>query len=226
LSYWFLPNKYFQLFVSNRLFLFGKNQTTIMKKALAALFSLVFIFTNVFSQDKQQAIRPAALGVSFIMNDFATAQRIREQSLSAVFRDKSWAKFKEMSPGLALTYFKGLKPHTDFAGTLAASYVSYPLRNGKPSESSDGLLLEGDASANFKLLDESYWLTPYVNLGLGGSEYKGYWAAFIPIGLGLKLNLFDEASVFLAGQYRVPVTYETGNYHFMYSFGISGVIGK
>jgi OmpA-OmpF porin, OOP family len=197
-----------------------------MKKVFAAILVLCFACTSIFSQEKSQNIRPAALGVSFIMNDFETAQRIREQSLSAVFRDKSWAKFNEMSPGLALTYFKGLKPTIDFAGTLAASYVSYPLRNGKPTESGDALLLEGDVSANFKMFDESYWVTPYVGLGLGGSEYKGYWAAFLPVGLGLKLNLFDEASIFVQSQYRVPVTYETGNYHFMYSFGISGVIGK
>ena len=195
-----------------------------MTKVLAVLVSFCFVSLTVSAQDRP--IRPQALGVSFIMNDFETAQRIRNGSLTKVFADKSWAKFKEMSPGLALTYFKGLRPLLDFAGTLAASYVTYPLRNGKAAESSDALLLEGDVSGNFKLFDESYWVTPYVNLGVGGSTYKGYWAAFIPIGLGLKLNLFDEASVFVASQYRVPVTYETGNYHFMYSFGISGVIGK
>jgi len=195
-----------------------------MKKEIAAFISLCFLSINISAQDKP--IRPKALGVSFIMNDFTTPQRIRTGSLAAVFRDKSWAKFKEMSPGLALTYFQGLTPHIDFAGTLAASYVTYPLRNGKPAESSDALLLEEDASANFKMFDESYWVTPYVSAGVGASQYKSYWAAFVPVGLGLKLNLFDEASVFLAAQYRIPVTYETGNYHFMYSFGISGVIGK
>jgi hypothetical protein len=160
------------------------------------------------------------------MNDFTTPQHIRTGSLAEVFDEKSWAKFKEMSPGLALTYFQGLKPNIDFAGTLVASYVTYPLRNGKPAESSDALLLEEDVSANFKMFDESYWVTPYLSAGVGASQYKSYWAAFVPVGLGFKLNLFDEASVFLAGQYRIPVTYETGNYHFMYSFGISGVIGK
>lgn len=194
-----------------------------MKNVLAALIVSSLLSTNIFAQDKP--IRPAALGVSFIMNDFNTAQRIRNGSLSQVFRDKSWSKFKEMSPGLALTYFKGLKPKLDFAGTLAASFVNYPLRN-KPAGSSDALLLEGDVSGNFKLLDESYWVTPYVSAGVGASKYRGYYAAFLPLGLGIKVNLFDEAAVFLGSQYRIPVSYETGNYHFIYSFGISGVIGK
>jgi OmpA-OmpF porin, OOP family len=195
-----------------------------MKNVIAALILFCFISNISSAQDKP--IRPRALGVSFIMNDFTTAQRIRNNSLATVLRNKQWSKFREMSPGLALTYFKGLKPTIDFAGTLGASFVNYPLRNNKPQGSSDGLLLEGDVSVNFKLLDESYWVTPYVSAGVGASKYKGYYAAFVPLGLGIKVNLFDEASVFVASQYRIPVSYETGNYHFMYSFGISGVIGK
>lgn len=194
-----------------------------MKIVLAAFIVLCFLSTNIFAQSKP--IRPQALGVSFLMNDFTTAQRIRGGSLSQVFRDKKWAKFNEMSPGLALTYFKGVKSYIDFAGTLAASYVSYPFRN-KPASSSDALLLEVDASAQFKMFDESYVVTPYISAGVGASKYKGYYGAFIPLGLGFKVNLFDEASIFLGSQYRVPVSYETSNYHFMYSFGISGVIGK
>jgi len=195
-----------------------------MKNVFAALILFCLLSTNISAQDKP--IRPSALGVSFIMNDFTTAQRIRNGSLSQVFRDKKWSKFKEMSPGLALTYFKGLKPYVDFASTLSASFVNYPLRNNKPSGSSDALLLEGDVSGNFKMFDESYWVTPYVSLGVGASKYRGYYAAFMPVGLGFKVNLFDEAAVFIASQYRIPVSYETGNYHFMYSFGIAGIIGK
>ena len=194
-----------------------------MKNVFAVLIAFCFIFTNISAQDRP--VRGKALGVSFIMNDFNTAQRIRNGSLSQVFRDKKWSKFKEMSPGLALTYFKGMKPLIDFAGTLTASFVNYPLRN-KPQGSSDALLLEGDASGNFKLFDESYWVTPYVTAGIGASKYKGYYAAFLPVGLGFKLNLFDEAAVFISSQYRIPVSYETGNYHFMYNFGIAGAIGK
>lgn len=193
-----------------------------MKNLIAAITCFCFLSSNLSAQNKP--IRPKALGLSFIMNDFSTAQRIREGSLAGVFAQKQWAHFSEMSPGLGLTYFKGLTPYIDFAGTLAASYTENALRNKTSSD--DGLLLEGDASANFKMFDESYLFTPYVSAGVGISKFKSYYGAFVPLGLGFKVNLFDEASIFLAGQYRVPVTYETSNYHFMYSFGISGVIGN
>jgi hypothetical protein len=76
------------------------------------------------------------------------------------------------------------------------------------------------------LLTEKYWLTPYASLGAGLSRYGSYYGALIPVGLGLKLNLFDEAHFFINSQYRIPVTTNTANYHFLHSIGIAGVIGK
>lgn len=193
-----------------------------MKKILAALVFLCLLNSNAFTQNK---IRPKALGVSFIFNDFLTAQRIRSGSLGKVLTDDQWAKFKEMSAGMAINYYQGLKRHIDFAATLSGSFVNYPFRN-KPLSSNDGFLLEADASLNFKMVDESYWVTPFLSAGVGASKFKSSYGAFLPLGIGLKLNIFDEAALTIGGQYRVPVTYETTNYHFMYSFGISGVIGN
>ncbi|MBS1656000.1 MAG: thrombospondin type 3 repeat-containing protein, partial [Bacteroidetes bacterium] len=160
------------------------------------------------------------------MNDYKTAGLIRTTSLSSVIANKQWAKFKDMSPGIAVSYFKGLRDHIDFAGTLAGSFVNYALPN-RPAFSSDKFLLEGDASANFKMVTEKYWVIPYLSAGLGGSIYAGkYWGAFIPVGVGMRLNLFDEASIVINSQYRIPVTTGTSDYHFFHSFGIAGNIGK
>ena len=74
-------------------------------------------------------VRERALGVSFILNDFKTAQRIRNGSIDQVIREDNWAKFSDMAPGLALTYFKGLHKNVDFAATMGASFVNYPLPN-------------------------------------------------------------------------------------------------
>jgi OOP family OmpA-OmpF porin len=193
-----------------------------MKKMLAVLVALTIFITSGFGQDDE--IRPAAIGISFFLNDFATAQRIRTTSLSQVLSTDKWAKAKEMSPGIAVTYFKGIKPRVDFAGTLAGSFVRYPM--AKHNFFSDRFLLEGDASANLKLVSEKYWVTPYVNVGVGGHMYGGkYFGAFIPLGVGLKINFFDDAHLFVASQYRVPVTTESAAYHFFNQFGIAGRIG-
>lgn len=193
------------------------------KKVIASLLAMMAVGQQLRAQDDHT--RPAAIGVSFLLNDFATAQRIRSTSLSVVMRDKTWAKPHDMDPGIAISYFKGLRPHIDFAGTLGASFVNYPFRN-KPAYSGDALLLEGDASVNLKMLPDNYFFSPYINLGVGGSSYKNHYGAFMPLGGGLKFNFFEEASLFVNAQYRVPVTHDNANYHFYYSIGIAGTIGK
>ena len=74
-----------------------------------------------------------------------------------------------MAPGLALSYFKGLRKHIDFAGTLAGTFAQYTIPNHAPS-SSDKFLLEADVSLNFKMVSEKYWLQPYLLAGLGASN--------------------------------------------------------
>ncbi|MCR6719536.1 MAG: OmpA family protein [Chitinophagaceae bacterium] len=194
-----------------------------MKKILAVVLGVGFFMSVTHAQDKE--IRPAAIGISYILNDFQTADLIRSTSLSRVLANKQWAKPKAMSPGLAVSYFQGLHKHIDFAGTAAFSFLRYPL----PDKffHSDRLLIEADASANFKMFSEKYWFQPYLIAGIGASMYGGkYFGAFIPTGVGMKVNLFDDAHLFTTAQYRIPVTTETANYHFMYQFGIAGRVGK
>lgn len=194
-----------------------------MKKFLALLVAVYMFVPASFGQSDE--VRPAAIGLSFILNDFTTASRIRSGSLQNVLGNKQWAKVKEMKPGVALTYFKGLGKKIDFAGTLAGSFLRYPFADKiVPGEK---FLLEGDASLNFKMVSEKYWVQPYITLGVGASMYGGkYFGAFLPAGLGLKLNLFNDAHLFITSQYRMPVTKETVNYHFFNQFGIAGRVGK
>ena len=94
-----------------------------MKKILSAIFALCLLMPATHGQQEDYR-RPAAIGISFFLNDFETANRIRTTSLNTVLSDKSWAKFREMSPGLALHYFKGLTNHIDFAAMLGGSYIN------------------------------------------------------------------------------------------------------
>jgi len=194
-----------------------------MKKIFASLFILTLISQELLSQNN--LIREKAIGVSFILNDFVTANRIRNGSFEQVMLNDQMAKITEMSPGIGITYFQGLHKNLDFAGTLGASFVDYPFPK-RGDFGSESLLLEADASVNLKMFSEAYWFTPYVAAGIGASKFKNYYGAFIPLGAGIKVNFFDEASLFVNTSYRVPVTAETTNYHFMFNLGISGIIGR
>lgn len=195
-----------------------------MKKILGCLLLTAFCVT-AFAQ-KPDFRKPAHLGISFIVNDFITAQRIRTNSLTSVLNNKQIAKFEEMSSGLGITYSKGLTKFIDFAGTINGSFPSIPNSDNPNGSSSSKFLFEGDASAQFKLFSEQYIFTPYVSTGVGVSHYDGKFDAILPLGLGFKVNLLDEAAIYLTGQYRTPITNQTNNYHFQFGLGFSSMIGK
>src|SRR6188474_1749912 len=99
-----------------------------MKKTLSLVVPF-FLFCHSYSQDteKQSYVRRPAFGISFLFNDYATAERIRASSLSYVVANNQKAKFNEMESGIAISYFKGLNNSIDFVTTLSGSFADYPV---------------------------------------------------------------------------------------------------
>ncbi len=194
-----------------------------MKKIL--FFTSILLYTLPgFSQLNQYKKKPS-LSVNFILNDFKAAAQIRANGLSDVLNTKGFTNTKRMSPGMAVSYIKGLCEQVDFAATLSGSFVDYPV----PDNLSDGtqnLLLEAVATANLKLVSDKYWFVPFLTAGLGASKYKGYYGAIMPVGLGLQLKLSEGTLILINSQYRIPVTNTTTAYHFYHSFGIGFALKK
>jgi OmpA-OmpF porin, OOP family len=207
-----------------RAVIFVKTKLRFMKHLFVSLLAAVIIAPAVQGQDENE-IRATEIGVSFNLYDFKTAQLIRTTSLSAVIRDKQFGKIKNMSPGIGVHYFKGLKKHIDFAGSLNGSVLSHPFPN-KPEDGVDHFLLQVEGVAQFKMVSDKYWLQPFLIAGFGGQKYHIYYGAYIPMGVGLNINFFDEGRIFINSTYRVPITTGSANYHFMHAFGISGRVGK
>ncbi|MGH2646683.1 MAG: OmpA family protein [Ginsengibacter sp.] len=190
-----------------------------MKKFYYLILGISFFATS-FAQETTH--KKEAIGFSFFLSDFKTAANIRSNGLVSVLKDKSFFKSSNMNPGLAVNYLSGLSKHVDFVATLGGSFLDYPIDN-KPAFDADNFLLEANASLNLKLLTDKYWVVPFIDLGVGASTYLKYASAFVPVGLGLQVNFFDDAFLFINSQYRIPVT-ENASYHFYHSVGISGNI--
>ncbi len=176
-----------------------------------------------YSQEVSYKKKPT-LSVNFLLNDFRTADLIRANSLSGVFRNNQWSKFNEMGPGLAVNYFQGITEYVDFMATMGASIVDYTFKN-RQSLGSDNFLLETDANVLVKLLSDRSRVTPYVSAGAGVSMYKVYWGAYIPFGFGLQFKLAENTFLHTQAQYRTGIT-ELANNHFNYSLGFGTPIGN
>jgi hypothetical protein len=194
-----------------------------MSKSAGLLMAFMLSLSMASAQNSGK-VQKSSFGVQFIMNDFVTATNIRNNNIGTVMKNKEFGVINKMAPGIALTYMKGIDRNYDIATTLSGSFVDYPIPE-KNSFGREFLLLEADASIRGKLIPNEAVVNPYLQAGFGGSMYKGYFAAFLPVGMGLQINLFNDSYLLINAQYRVPVT-QLANYHLFYGIGFAGNIGK
>lgn len=194
---------------------------TYMKKIIL-VSTCACLFMSAFAQNENKK-RPS-LAIHYSLTDFKTATDLRSNGLASVLQSKEWHKAKHMSAGLAVSYLQGITNNLDFAGTLSGTFLSYPINN-KPVDVNSHLLLEAAATANLKLLPDNYYVTPFATAGIGASKYKGYYAAFLPVGVGLQVKVFDGVFILGNSQYRIPVT-ENASYHFYHSIGVAASLTK
>jgi OmpA-OmpF porin, OOP family len=194
-----------------------------MKKLLLVFLAAFACLYVSLGQDNDYIKRPA-LGVNFFFNDFKGAAFLKQNGLGVSVRERQLSKFKQMNPGLAVTYLAGLTNHLDVSGSVAGSFLDYPVPN-HIAFANDNFLLEADLSVNAKMFTDKYWLNPYLSAGVGASKYKNYYGAFAPLGVGLQVNFFDEAYLFINSQYRLAVSENTAS-HLYHSIGIAGNLGN
>ena len=192
-----------------------------MKKIFLSLLAVGSLM-NLLAQNEYK--KTPSVGIHFFYNDFQTAQELRTQGIANVIRDKNWKKTSRMSAGLAVSYIKGITETVDFITTASGSFLEYPVPTTSVDVSSR-FLLDVTAVTNVKLLSDKYTFTPYLSAGLGVSKFGGYYGAFIPAGVGLQFNIFDEAFLLINSQYRIPVT-ENVAYHLYHSIGFAGNVVK
>jgi outer membrane protein OmpA-like peptidoglycan-associated protein len=198
-----------------------------MRIALLALCTFG-LFGIGRTQDKPGPIKQGTLAIQLGAFDFQTAQKIRTQSLSSVLGNKEWSNLSESDMAFGISYIKGISKFFDYSINGYLGSVAYPVRNSNGTANTNTtskLLFEVDGSIHMKLLPDNFIVVPYLSAGLGGSAWNGRFEAFAPLGAGLQFGIGEEYFAFSNFQYRVPVT-QGANYHFLYSLGFGGPIGK
>jgi OmpA-OmpF porin, OOP family len=165
-------------------------------------------------------IKKSALGIHLILDDFSSADYIRSNSLSQAIKNGKFANLKYMNVGMSLSYQTGISNHFDFSSSVSGSFPSYSLYDGR-SLGQSSLLLETEWSLISKLFSDNHQFDPYVQTGVGLSEYRNLYGLIAHAGVGLQVRLSDEAFLLLGMQYRAGLT-QLVNDHFYYSLGVIG----
>jgi hypothetical protein len=194
-----------------------------MKKNILLVFAIIITAASFAQSDVKK--RPS-LAVHFSMVDYKSGFDVRNNSLTTVINNKQFFKFKRMDPSLSLSYIDGFTNNIDFVGTLTGGFVKHPLVGAVSNlDGNDYLLLEAAATANFKLLNDNYTVSPFFTLGAGASKWKEYYSAFAPIGVGVQVRIAEGTFMLLNSQYRVALT-ENAAYHFYHSVGFASALSS
>jgi hypothetical protein len=198
---------------------------SIMKRLFALTLALCCLGSG-YAQLKKENRSGKIVGASYTLHDFNTAADLSNMSLSAIVEKGDWNKARRMSPGFALTYSQGISDHLDVMVRAGIAGLEYP-RPGVASmyNYQTKALVEADASINVKLLTEQHAVVPYISVGAGASKWGVYYSAYAPVGLGMRINLLDEAYISLQSQYRFAISGNSTK-HIFYGIGIGSSIGK
>ena len=192
-----------------------------MKKSVLFAFTLV-AFATSFAQSDLKKTPSLAIHFSFI--DYKGAADLRANSLTSVIASNNLFTIKRMDPALSISYLEGFTNNIDFAATLTGSFVKHPISDVVSNPSgNDQFLLEAAATANFKLLNDNYIISPFLTIGVGASKWTNYFSAFAPIGVGLQVKIADGTFMLVNSQYRVAIT-EKSAYHLYHSIGFASSI--
>lgn len=169
-----------------------------MKKIL---IPILLMFTIMMSAQKRPSV-----ALHYSLTDFETVLNNHLSKLSA------------MNAGYGLSYWQGISRHFDLKAGLnySSSIYTFPVSTYSTNEK----LFTFEANGIYKVLAEDrYAVTPYLSVGAGMYSNIGKVGLYIPVGLGIHINLKNEAFVFAETSYRFAMGSNNNN-SLLFSIGV------
>lgn len=185
-----------------------------MKKVMLCFMLLVLCFFTLSAQRKSVA------GFSANLTDFSTPDALKGSSINNIFEGGKWSKVKEMDAGFSIYYFGGISSKINYSirynGVFGSTFSSV-----QPNLKEYYNELEGSAHAF--LLKPHVLLNPFITAGIGIGNYwkKNGFQTYVPLGVGLQINLMDESYFFLQANYRRSLNRSNVPDNIFYSLGVA-----
>lgn len=127
----------------------------------------------------------------------------------------------KLDPGFSVMYWQGITNKIDYSIRYNGLFSDYSKRNA----TTGGYINEFEAALHARPINDNHLLAPFATAGIGVGAYGGgYWATYVPVGIGLQLNMADEGYIFLQGNYRISLNYPNLDNNTMFSLGFTQTI--
>jgi hypothetical protein len=159
------------------------------------------------------------VGISFSLSDFNAPKNFGGNSNA-----KSLA-IKDMSAGIAISYWKGITSNIDFSAKLNGIFHEYSaIFNNLPGKTEIGL--EFEPTLNIRPIKDANMWAPFITVGAGIGLYTNRIGAYVPLGVGVQFNASSTTYLFLQAQYKATLTPNVVGNNLFYSIGFAESIGK
>jgi len=173
----------------------------MVKKITNLVLLLVAMYPlGSFAQDFESARKSPQIGASINVTRFPSTE---------------FTNGGKFDPGYSLFFWNGINNNVDYSvryNGLFSSYTKNP--NGK-----DAYINELEASLHGRLMGDNHLFQPFATLGLGVGKYSQTVVPYVPIGLGLQVNMYSEGYLFLQANYRVSTNSSKLDNNGFYSLG-------
>lgn len=197
-----------------------------MKHLASALCLLLFFFSQTTAQQTKTG-KPAVLAFNLSFSDYTTPALIRDSSFSKALQGTDWLNPGKKSFGLGISWWKQLTPRIDFSANFTGTFSNFPELFVKgDSIGQAGFTPQLDALIHLYALKPSAFVNPFLTAGAGGGLFQSEFAAYAPLGMGLKFRFKEGAFLIAQTQYRLALTDGINNDYLFYNIGFAQTIGK
>jgi len=166
------------------------------------------------------AIAPLALNAQ----NFESTRKAPQLGFSVNLTDftaKNITNGGNYNPGASLYFWNSLSNKIDYSFRYNAIFSNYT----KKPAGGEWCINEFELSFHGRLLNDNHFIQPFATAGIGAGNYSQSWAAYVPVGLGVQVNLFSEGYVFLQSNYRLSTSTAKVDNNMFYSVGFTAPIG-
>lgn len=197
-----------------------------MKRFSTALLSVILLF-SIASAQKIKPKKQTLFSFNISFSDYSTPGLIKDSSLSKALSGTDWINPGKKSFGLGLSWWKQLTPNIDFSANLTGTFSNFPKLFVKGDSIGQAAFTpQLDALVHFYALKQSATVNPFLTFGTGAGMFRSDFAAYAPVGGGLKFRFSEGAFLIAQIQYRLAITNAINNNYLFYSIGFAQTTGK